>query len=67
MWTHDGPGIEISSALPGTPRKMILKIPEILATKIYKDLTFYSRAYPPGLKLFKGDGISTLRLAGAFE
>ncbi|KAK2766602.1 hypothetical protein FQN53_006662 [Emmonsiellopsis sp. PD_33] len=66
-WTYAESGLVTRTALPGTSRNMLLKIPELLGTNIYKSLKLISRPYPPGRKVFKGEGLQTLPLMGGFR
>ncbi|KAK2803673.1 hypothetical protein FQN50_006889 [Emmonsiellopsis sp. PD_5] len=66
-WTYAESGLVTRAALPGTSRNMLLKIPELLGTNIYKSLKLISRPYPPGRKVFKGEGLQTLPLMGGFR
>lgn len=59
--------IQGSPVRPGGPRKLVLQIPDLVGVALYKNLEFFSRPYPPGLKILKGDGKSTLVAKGAYE
>jgi chitinase len=54
---------------PGDPRSFKMAINTILGvSKVYTDnYLIWTRAYPPGLGLFKGDGASTLSMKGGFR
>jgi chitinase len=69
MWSYDEPWL-VTRAVPGRPgsaRTMTLNIGRILQSALVPKLEMSSRGYPSGLKLFKGDGVSTLPLMGGFE
>jgi chitinase len=68
MWSYDEPWL-VTRAVPGRPggaRQMTLEIGNIVKSALFPDLELNSRRYPSGLKLFKGDGVSTLPLMGGF-
>lgn len=69
MHSYDKPFFEERGVLPGDPRKFQLAINTILrVSKVYKDqYEIWTRAYPPGMKVFKGDGASTLSMKGGFR
>ncbi|KAG8165716.1 hypothetical protein KVR01_004268 [Diaporthe batatas] len=51
---------------PGDRRKMILNIPKVVGSSIYGVLNLESIQYPPGAKMFSGDGASTVPIKGGF-
>ncbi|KAJ6142824.1 bacteriodes thetaiotaomicron symbiotic chitinase [Penicillium samsonianum] len=52
----------------GFARSFKIAIDAITGSSLFKDgMKTLSRPYPPGLKVFKGDGSSTLGLAGGFS
>lgn len=67
MYGYDRSFFEERGVLPGNPRSFNIVINAILRVSMYKDYVIWTRYYPPGLKVFNGDGSSTLSMRGGFR
>ncbi|KAJ5360513.1 bacteriodes thetaiotaomicron symbiotic chitinase variant 3 [Penicillium concentricum] len=70
MWSYGPPHVIESrvATVPGKARSLKIAIDAITGSSLFKDgMKRLFRPYPPGLKVFKGEGSSTLGLAGGFS
>lgn len=68
MWSYGLPNIIEARVVPGQTRTFNLLVGKIVGSSLFEsDLRLLSRIYSAGLKVFKGDGSSTLGLFGGFR